>query len=52
MGLVAYGARAGREGAAARPATIERNGLQLLVARAFLDEARAVAVRAAIGRFD
>ena len=49
--LVADRPRAWRECATARAATEERNGLKLFLARAFFDEAFAVAVWATIGMF-
>ncbi len=49
--FVAHGARTRGERAPARAAAVERNVLEFFPARALLDEALAVAVRAALGRF-
>ena len=52
IGLVADGAGAWRERATAGAATVERNILQLFLARALFDEAIAVAMGTASGRLD
>ena len=52
IGLVAHRTWAGRERASARAATDKRDALKLLLAGTLLYEALAVAVRAALRRFD
>ena len=52
IGFVAHGARAWREGAPARATAEERDALKFLFSRALFYEGAAVAMRAALGRFD
>ena len=52
IGFVTHGPRAWRERAPACATPVERHALKFLLPRAFLYEARAVAMRTALGRFD
>ena len=52
IGFVAHGARAWREGAPARATAEERDALKFLFSRALFYKGAAVAMRAALGRFD